>query len=173
MVEVSDSMLATLGIGVTAVLGLFYFMTTRKDKSKFDTQSNVRSDEEAERDKLELARKVKKELADEAEKVETIRKSVAVDVRLANQVDVDQKIREVVSGFDHKLDMYEQKIDSMFRASDLIMKNLMDKIVDIAKTQTDALIKINDSITALKQLFYEISGKVNRVEREQDKQRSD
>lgn len=170
MVEIPDSILTVIGVGIPIILGGFYFMITRKDRRGFETQASSRDEEDSERDKLELARKVKKELADEAEKVETIRKAVAVDVRLANQVDVDQKIREVVSGFDHKLDMHEQKEESMFKASDLVMTNLMDKIVEIARTQADALVKINDSIESLRRLLYEMSGKVQRVEKEQEKQ---
>lgn len=169
MVEVSDSVLAALGVGITALLGLFYFMSNKKDRSKFDTASNVRSDEEAERDKQELARKVKKELQDEAEKVEKIRKDVAVDVKEETNLVTDQKIREQRSDFDHKLEMYEQRNNSKFQASDKVMSDLMTKMVDVAKNQSDAIMKINEAIESLRQLLYEMSGKVQRVEREQDK----
>jgi hypothetical protein len=169
MVELPDSVLTIIGVGIPIVLGMFYFMVTRKDRGKFDTASSARDEEEGERDKQELARKVKKELMDEAEKVEAIRKAVAVDVKEANQEYVDQKNREIIQGFDHKISMHEQKEDSMFRASDLIMKNLMDKIVDTAKIQAEAIVKINDALEYLRRLVAETSGKVNRVEKEQEK----
>jgi hypothetical protein len=167
MTEIPDSIFVVLGIGIPILLGFFYFQISRKDKSKFDTQSNVRSDEEAERDKQELARKVKKELMDEAEKVETIRKAVAVDVKEATQIDTDQKIREQRTDFDHKLQMHEQNTNSKFVALDKVNDSLMSKIVEIANTQATALTKINESIEGLRNLLYEISGKVNKVEREQ------
>jgi hypothetical protein len=170
MVELSDSILTIIGIGVPILLGVFYFIVTRKDRSKFDTQSLVRTDEEAERDKQELARKVKKELQDEAEKVEAIRKAVAVDVKEITQTDMDQKIREQKVDYDHKLSMYEQQVDSKFVASDKVMEQLMNKIVETAKIQADALIRINESIDYLRKLLYEMVGKVNKVEKDQQKQ---
>jgi len=169
LVELPDSYIAAIGIGIPILLTFIYFQITRKDKSKFDTQSNVRSDEEAERDKQELARKVKKELQDEAEKVEKIRKDVAVDVKEETNAATDQKLREQRSDYDHKLEMYEQRTGSKFVASDKVMSDLMAKMIDVAKNQADSIIKINESIEAMRQLLYELSGKVNRVEREQDK----
>jgi hypothetical protein len=169
VVELPDSVLTILGVGIPIVLGMFYFMVTRKDRGKFDTASSARDEEEGERDKQELARKVKKELMDEAEKVEAIRKAVAVDVKEANQEYVDQKNREIIGDFDHKLALHEQNENSLFRASDLIMKNLMDKIVDTAKIQADAIVKINDALEYLRRLVAEASSKVNRVEKEQEK----
>ena len=169
MVDIPESAFVILGVGIPILLGFVYFSITRKDKSKSDTASNVRSDEEAERDKQELARKVKKELQDEAEKVEQIRKAVAVDVKEATQIDTDQKIREQKTDYDHKLSMYEQRVDSKFVASDKVMDGLMQKIVDTAKIQADALIRINESIDYLRKLLYEMAGKVNRVEKEQDR----
>ena len=142
-------------------------MITRKDKSRVDTATSSRDQEQGERDKLELARKVKKELADEAEKVESIRKAVAVEVRLAYQVDVEQKLKEVVGAFDHKLELHEQSEQSMFKASDLIMKNLMDRIVETAHIQAEAIVKINDALDYLRRLLYQMSSKVDRVEDKQ------
>jgi F0F1-type ATP synthase membrane subunit b/b' len=170
MVEIPDSVFVMLGIGIPILAGFVYFTIARKDKSKFDTQVNVRGDEEAVRDKEELARKVKKELTDEAEKVEKIRKDVAIDVKEETNAVTDQKIREQRSDFDHKIEMYEQRVDSKFTASDKVMSDLMGKMVNTAQVQADALSKINESIEALRKLFYEMSGKINRVEREQDKQ---
>jgi len=143
-------------------------MITRKDKNRIDTATSSRDLEQGERDKLELARKVKKELADEAEKVESIRKAVAVEVRLAYQVDVEQKLKEVVGSFDHKIELHEQKEESMFTATDLIMKNLMDKIVETAHIQAEAIVKINDALDYLRRLLYQMSSKVDRVEDKQD-----
>jgi len=159
-----------IGIGVPILAGFIYFTVARKDKTKFDTQSNVRSDEEAERDKQELARKVKKELQDEAEKVEKIRKDVAVDVKEETNKNTEQKIRETKSEFSHQIEMYEERNSSKFIAMEKVNDNLMAKIVDTSKIQADALLKINDSIEALRKLFYEMAGKISRVEREQDKQ---
>jgi hypothetical protein len=169
VVEVSDSILAALGVGITALLGLFYFMSNKKDRSKFDTASNVRSDEEAERDKQELARKVKKELQDEAEKVEKIRKDVAVDVKEETNAVTDQKIREQHQEFTHQLEMHVAQETAKFQATDKVMSDLMSKMVEVAKNQSDAIVKINESIEALRQLLYETRGKVQNVEREQDK----
>jgi hypothetical protein len=169
MVELPDSLLTVLAVGVPIILGFLYFQIARKDKGKFDSASNVRSDEEAERDKQELARKVKKELQDEAEKVEKIRKDVAVDVKEETNAVTDQKIRETKTEFEHKLEMYEERANSKFVAMDKVQESLMSKIVATSEIQANALGKINDSIEALRKLFYEISGKVNRVEREQDK----
>jgi hypothetical protein len=170
VVELPDSYITVLGVGIPVLLGFLYFVITRKDKSKFDAKSNIRSDEEAEQDKQELARKVKKELQDEAEKVEKIRKDVAVDVKEETNVVTDQKIREQRSDYDHKLSMYEQRTDSKFVATDKVMSDLMAKMVEVARSQSNALDKINESIESLRQLLYEMAGKVNRVEREQDKQ---
>jgi hypothetical protein len=171
VVELPDSVLTAIGFGVPILIGFLYFTITRKDRNKFDNQTSTRDEEEGERDKQELARKVKKELMDEAEKVEAIRKAVAVDVKEANQEYVDQKNREIIRDFDHKISMHEQKEDSMFKASDLIMKNLMDKIVETAKIQADAIVKINDALEYLRRLVAEASVKVNRVEKEQDTKR--
>jgi len=169
MTEIPDSVFVIIGIGLPVLAGFIYFSVARKDKTKFDTQINIRGDEEAVRDKEELARKVKKELTDEAEKVEKIRKDVAVDVKEETNLVTDQKIREQKADYDHKLQMYEQRVDSKFTASDKVMDSLMSKMVEVAKTQSDALAKINESIDALRQLLYELSGKIQRVEREQDK----
>lgn len=169
MTEIPDSVFVVLGVAIPVLAGFMYFNISRRDKTKFDTQSNVRSDEEAERDKQELARKVKKELMDEAEKVEKIRKDVAVDVKEETNTVTDQKIREQRSDYDHKLQMYEQRVDSKFLASDKVMDGLMGKIVETAKIQADALIRINESIDYLRKLLYEMAGKVNRVEKEQEK----
>ena len=168
MTEIPDTgLLVAVAIGV---LGFFYFIVKRKDDNRQSSKQNVRSDEEAEQDKQELARKVKKELQDEAEKVEKIRKDVAVDVKESTEEVLDQKIKEQRVDFDHKLIMHEQRADSMFKASDKVMSDLMLKMVDISKIQADAILKINESIESLRKLFYEISGKVQRVEREkQDK----
>lgn len=166
MVDVDNSYFivgATLG---ALLLGFVYFYVNKKDKGKSDTQFNIRSDEEAERDKQELARKVKKELQDEAEKVEKIRKDVAVDVKEETQADTDQKIREQRSEFTHQLQMYEQRTDSKFIAIDKLMSDLMSKMIDVAKTQADAVMKINDAIEGLRKLLYEMSGKINRAERD-------
>jgi len=171
-VELPDSVITIMAVGIPMLLGFFYFIVTRKDKSKFDERTNVRSDEEAEQDKQELARKVKKELQDEAEKVEKIRKDVAVDVKEETNAVTDQKIREQRSDFDHKLTMHEQRMDSKFLATDKVMSDLMQKMVDVAKNQSDAIMKINEAIESLRQLLYEMSGKVSRVEREQDKRGS-
>ena len=168
MVDIPDTGFLVLVGGI--VLGFFYFIIKRKDDSKQSTRQNVRSDEESELGKEELARKVKKELTDEAEKVEKIRKDVAVDVKESTEEVLDQKIKEQRVDFDHKLVMHEQRADSMFKASDKVMSDLMLKMVDISKIQADAILKINESIESLRKLFYEISGKVQRVEREkQDK----
>jgi hypothetical protein len=169
VVELPDSVLTAIAFGVPILIGFFYFMITRKDRNRVDTATSSRDQEQGERDKLELARKVKKELADEAEKVESIRKAVAVEVRLAYQVDVEQKLKEVVGGFDHKLEMHEQSEASMFKASDLIMKSLMDRIVETAKVQADAIMKINDSLDYFRKLLYEMRGQVRDVEKEQEK----
>jgi hypothetical protein len=168
MVDIDPTTLAIIGIGVPAVLTFLYFTITRKDKNKFDTRTNIRSDEEAEQDKQELARKVKKELSDEAEKVEGIRKAVAVDVKEATQAATDQKIKEQKSDYDHKLEMYEERTNSKFIAADKVNENLMSKIVETSKIQADALIRINESIDYLRKLFYEMVGKVNKVEKEQE-----
>jgi hypothetical protein len=170
MVELPDSVIAIIGVGIPILLGFLYFVISRKDRGKFDSQSLTRSDEEAERDKQELARKVKKELQDEAEKVEKIRKDVAVDVKEETNAVTDQKLREQKSDFTHQLEMYEQRADSKFTASDKVMSDLMLKMVEVARNQANALDKINESIESLRQLLYEMAGKVNRVEREQDKQ---
>lgn len=172
MVELPDTVIAFIGVGIPLLLGFFYFYSNRKDRNRFDTSTLARDEEEGERDKQELARKVKKELQDEAEKVETIRKTVAVDVRDATNKDVDQKIRETVTSFDHKLNMYEQKVDAKFTASDLIVKNLLDKIVETAGIQTQAISKINEAIDGIHKLLFEMASKVQRVENTQDKQRS-
>jgi hypothetical protein len=171
VVEVSDSILTAIGFAVTVIIGFLYFNITRRDKGKVDSASSARDEEEGERDKQELARKVKKELMDEAEKVEAIRIAVAVDVKEANQESVDQKNREIIGDFDHKLAMHEQREESLFKASDLIMKNLMDKIVETAKIQAEAIVKINDALEYLRRLVAETSGKIQRVEKEQDKSR--
>jgi hypothetical protein len=165
VVELPDTGIL-VGVAV-AVLGFFYFIITRKDKNKFDTRTAVRSDEEAEQDKQELARKVKKELQDEAEKVEAIRKTVAMDVKEATQIDTDQKIREQKTEFNHQLTMYEQRSDSKFTAMDKVTENLMSKIIDVSKNQVEALTRINQSIESIRTLLYEVSGKVNKVEKEQ------
>ena len=169
MTEIPDSIFVMLGIAIPVVAGFLYFSVQRKDKTKFDTQMNIRSDDETERDKQELARKVKKELQDEAEKVEKIRKDVAINVKEETNVVTDQKIREQKSEFTHLLEMYEQRTESRFMASDKVVDALIGKIVDTAKIQADALSKINESIDYLRKLLYEIAGKVNRVEQEQDK----
>jgi hypothetical protein len=168
MVDIPDTGVMVAIVG--AVLTFMYFIVTRKDRGKFDKQTNTRSDQEAERDKEELARKVKKELIDEAEKVERIRKDVAVTVKEETKIDTDQKLKEQKSDYDHKLEMYEERSKSRFVATDKVMEGLMSKIVDTAEINANALIKINESIESMRKLFYEISGKVNRVEREQDKQ---
>jgi hypothetical protein len=171
VVEIPESVFVILGVGIPILLGFLYFTISRKDKSKFDTQTNVRSDEEAERDKQELARKVKKELQDEAEKVEKIRKDVAVDVKEETNKITDQKLREQRSDYDHKVEMHEERTNSKFAATDKILSDLMIKMVSTAEVQASALVKINESIESLRTLFYEISGKVNRVEREQEKEK--
>jgi hypothetical protein len=155
-----------MAVGIPMLLGLFYFIVTRKDRTKFENRTNVRSDEEAEQDKQELARKVKKELADEADKVEKIRKDVAIDVKEETNRLTDQKLREQKAEFTHQLEMYEQRSESRFTASDKVMEDLMAKMVDISKIQADAILKINESIESLRKLFYEISGKVSRAERD-------
>ena len=180
MVELPDSVLTLLGVGIPIVLGIFYFMITRKDRRGYETQASSRDEEQGELDKQELARKVKKELQDEAEKVETIRKAVAVDVREENKEYVDRRIIENISSVEHKFDMYEQKIESRFSLSeernaskftamDSVMNSLMAKMVDTAKVQADALLKINESIDYIRRLLNEMGNKVQRVEREQEK----
>jgi hypothetical protein len=180
VVEISDSMLA-VGLGaITLLIGFVYFTITRKDRRGVDNASSARDEEQGELDKQELARKVKKELQDEAEKVETIRKAVAVDVREENKEYVDRRIIENISSVEHKFDMYEQKIESRFSLSeernaskftamDSVMNTLMTKMVETANTQANALVKINESIDYLRRLLNEMSNKVQRVEKEQDK----
>ena len=168
MVEVSDTIVTIIGIGIPMILGLFYFIITRKDRNKFDSGTAIRGEEEAEQIKQELARKVKKELQDEAEKVEAIRKTVASDVKAANQIEVDQKIREQKTDFNHQLEMYEERSNSRFVAADKVMEQLMAKMVETASIQANGLLRINDSIDYLKKLLYEMGGKVNRVEKDQE-----
>ena len=169
--ELPDSLLTVVGVGVPILLGFLYFTIARKDKSKFDTQSNMRTDEETERDKQELARKVKKELQDEADKVEKLRKDVAVDVKEETNAVTDQKLREQRLDYEHKVEMNEERLTSKFTAMDKVMNDLIIRMVSTAEVQAGALIKINESIEALRKLFYEVSGRVNKVEREQDTQR--
>ena len=177
MVEISETILAVIGLGVPIVLGLVYFLVTRKDKKATDNRSFNLDVGSEERDKVELARKVKKELADEAEKVESIRKDIAKFVKEEMHEFIEQKIKELKIERDHVIQSFEQKMEtrfqltdqettSKFAASDLIMANLMTKMVEIAKIQTDAVIKINDSIDALKRLLYELTGKISRAERD-------
>jgi hypothetical protein len=168
MVDIPDTgLLVAIAIGV---LGFFYFMIKRKDDSKQSTRQNTRSDEESELGKEELARKVKKELTDEAEKVEKIRKDVAVDVKQETNAVTDQKLKEQKADFDHKMEMYEERNRSRFQAMDKVNDGLLAKIVDTAKDQTTALMKINDTMEYFRKLLNEMSNKVNRVEKEQDKQ---
>ena len=177
MVEISETILAVIGLGVPIVLGLVYFLVTRKDKKATDTRSFNLDVGSEERDKVELARKVKKELADEAEKVESIRKDIAKFVKEEMHEFIEQKVKELKTERNHVIETFEQKMEtkfqlsnqetaSKFTASDIIMSNLMTKMVDIAKIQTDAVIKINDSIDALKRLLYELTGKISRAERD-------
>ena len=174
MVEVSDSMLAAIGIGIPMLLGFVYFWTNRKDRRQFDTRSETRDESEEERDKLELARKVKKELADEAEKVELIRKDIAKYVKEEMHEFIEQKIKELRTERDHTISQFEQKIEtkfllsdqvteSKFKAMDLIQNDLLGKMIEIAKVQSDAIVKINEAIDQLKRLFYELAGKMNKV----------
>jgi len=177
MVEISETILAVIGLGVPMVLGLVYFIVTRKDKKVIDNRNFDMDVGSEERDKVELARKVKKELADEAEKVESIRKDIAKFVKEEMHEFINQKIQELKTGETHVIESFEQKIEtkfqlneqqmkSKFAASDLVMGNLMTKMVEIAKVQADAIIKINDSIDALKRLLYELTGKISRAERD-------
>ena len=178
MVDIPDTGLLVIIGGV--ILGFFYFIIKRKDDNKNANRVNVRSDEESELGKEELARKVKKELTDEAEKVEKIRKDVAVDVKQETNAVTDQKLKEQKSEFDHKMELHDQKAESKhaeseqrnnakFAAIDKVLSDLMIKMVSTAEIQANALVKINESIESLRVLFHEISGKINRVEREQDK----
>ena len=48
----------------------------------------------------------------------------------------------------------------------------MTKMVDIARVQADAILKINDAIDALKRLFYELSGKLTKVKEDVDTKQS-
>jgi hypothetical protein len=171
VVEIPDTgLLVAIALGV---LGFFYFIVKRKDDNKNANRVNVRSDEESELGKEELARKVKKELTDEAEKVEKIRKDVAVDVKQETNAVTDQKLKEQKSEFDHKLEMNEEKTNSKFIASDKVMEGLLAKIVDTAKDQTNALLKINDTMEYFRKLLNEMSNKVQRVEKEQDRERTE
>jgi len=177
MVEVSESILAVIGLGIPIALGLVYFLVSRKDKKAVDNRSFDLDLGSEERDKVELARKVKKELADEAEKVESIRKDIAKFVKEEMHEFIEQKVKEQKIERDHVIETFEQKIEakfqlssqettSKFQASDIVMTNLMTKMVEIAKVQADAIIKINDSIDALKRLLYELTGKISRAERD-------
>jgi hypothetical protein len=168
MVEVPDTgLLVAVAVGV---LGFFYFIVKRKDDNKNANRVNVRSDEESELGKEELARKVKKELTDEAEKVEKIRKDVAVDVKQETNAVTDQKLKEQKADFDHKLELYEERNHAKFTAMDKVNDDLLSKIVDTARDQTGALLKINDTMEYFRKLLNEMGNKVNRVEKEQDKQ---
>ena len=176
-IAIPDSVLPVLGIGIPLLLGFFYFWVTRKDKKSYENRSNLRDEGEEERDKLETARKVKKELTDEAEKVESIRKSVAELVLKENQAYTNQKVDGAVTTMDHKMELYRQQIetrfvlyeqtnDSKFKANELIMQSLLAKMVDIAKVNSDAMVKITETVDALKSLLYELSGKISRAERD-------
>ena len=179
MVEVSDSMLAAIGIGIPMLLGFVYFWTNRKDRTTFESRNREEYEGEEERDKIELARKVKKELQDEAEKVELIRKDIAKYVKEEMHEFIEQKIKELKIDRDHIIATYEQKMDtkfaldeqqtnSRFDAMNLVQTQLMTKMVDIARVQADAILKINDAIDALKRLFYELSGKLTKVKEDVD-----
>jgi len=177
MVEISETVLAVIGLGIPIVLGMAYFIISRKDKKTSDNRSYDMDVGSEERDKVELARKVKKELADEAEKVESIRKDIAKFVKEEMHEFIEQKVKELKIERDHVIQTFEQRIESKFQlvsqenkskfqASDIVMSNLMSKMVEIAKVQADAIIKINDSIDALKRLLYELTGKISRAERD-------
>ena len=177
MVEISETILAVIGLGVPIVLGMAYFLITRRDKKVTDNRSFSLDLGSEERDKVELARKVKKELADEAEKVESIRKDIAKFVKEEMHEFIEQKVKELKIERDHVIQTFENKIEtkfqlsqqestSKFEASGLVMNNLMTKMVDIAKVQAESVIKINDSIDALKRLLYELTGKISRAERD-------
>lgn len=179
MVEVSDSMLAAVGIGIPMLLGFVYFWTNRKDRSTFESRSREEYEGEEERDKIELARKVKKELQDEAEKVEIIRKDIAKYVKEEMHEFIETKIRELKVERDHLIQTNEQKVDTKFQLSEqasnskfdaiiLVQTDLMTKMVDIARVQADAILKINDAIDQLKRLFYELSGKLTKVKEDVD-----
>ena len=179
MVELPDSVLYLLGFGVPLLIGFIYFVITRKDKRSYETRTESRDENEEERDKQELARKVKKELQDEAEKVELIRKDIAKFVKEEMHEFIEQKVRELKTDRDHIIAVNEQKVetklafsqqdtDAKFKASDLVMSQLMTKMVDIAQVQADAILKINDAIDQLKRLFYELAGKMNKVKEDLD-----
>jgi hypothetical protein len=174
---IPDSYLAALGIGIPLLLGFFYFWVTRKDKKSYESRSDLRDQGDEERDKLETARKVKKELTDEAEKIESIRKTVAELVLKENQAYTNLKVDSAIGSMDHKMELYKQQIESRFvlyeqtneskfKTMDSTMENLLSRMIDIAKISSDSMVKINESIDALKKLLYELSGKINRAERD-------
>jgi isoleucyl-tRNA synthetase len=174
--EIPDSTLTALIVVIPMLLGFVYFYVTRKDKKTSDTRTEIRSADEEERDKQELARKVKKELADEADKVESIRKAVAESTKAENQAYTNTKVGEAITTMKHEFELYKvtiesklalqgQATESKFKELDTTMENLLGKMIEIAKVGADAMVKITETVETLRDLLNELSGRVTRQDR--------
>jgi uncharacterized protein YbjQ (UPF0145 family) len=174
--EIPDSVLAPSVIVIGFVSTFIYFYVSRRDKIISESKSDMRSADEQERDKQDLAIRVKKGLEDEADKVEAIRKAVASTTKDENQAYTNQKVGEAVMSMKHEFELYKvtieskfqlhgQDTDAKFKALDTTMENLLGKMIEIAKVGADAMVKITETVETLRDLLNELSGRVTRQDR--------
>ena len=133
---------------VGLVGGAIYFMLNAKSKKGEITLDNTQYTED-------LARKLKKEGIDLAEKLESAQTKLATETRLAVESYVNRSIKDTATDYDHKFALVKDQFD----LSNERYSNHVREFRDTVRRIVDELREMKKENSLLKQMTYGISTK--------------